>query len=533
MLKVVMLTLISTVILLLISAKYIHILQLEGYKCRELLKWTTKNINENMKMVLILFIIPVIVQFIFYTAVKNSIAAVWSGIVIYAILGFLYFIKIKKTPSKTPLVFTNRVKRLYVSMVIVLLLATFGFIELGNVLPDSLNKLFLYLSSVLLPVFVCAAAVLVSPVEHMIKMHFYNDAKNKINKYNKLIKIGITGSYGKTSTKFILGKILEQKYKVLVTPNSYNTPMGVAKTIREKLNDDTEVFVAEMGARHIGDIKELCDLVHPKYGIITSIGKQHLETFKTIENVANTKYELIESLPDDGIAFFPDDGSFCTKLYNKTNIEKALYGLNNKNLSITADNIEVQSNGSRFVLRSCDGQECICETSLLGIHNILNIVGCAEIARKLGLSMQQISDGIRNIEPVPHRLQLIPTANGLTVIDDAFNSNPAGTRAALDVLRQFKGRKIVITPGMVELGSEQEHENYKFGQNLAHSADIVMLVGEKITEPIAEGLFKEGFNKDMAFKMHNLNEATKKLQQISRIGDVVLFENDLPDNYDE
>ena len=205
-----------------------------------------------------------------------------------------------------------------------------------------------------------------------------------------------------------------------------------------------------MGARYRFDIQEICDFVKPKIGIITSIGPQHLESFKKIENVVKTKSEIIECLPEDGVVFLPNDDSHCLKLYNKEKREKYIYGVKDKHADVYAKDIKLTSKGSEFIAVTKNG-EIRCMTKLLGEHNIQNILGCIAVAIYLGLSNEQIASGISKIKPIEHRLQILETGNGITVIDDAFNSNPVGSKMALDVLKGFEGRKIIITPGMVEL----------------------------------------------------------------------------------
>jgi UDP-N-acetylmuramoyl-tripeptide--D-alanyl-D-alanine ligase len=288
-----------------------------------------------------------------------------------------------------------------------------------------------------------------------------------------------------------------------------------------------------MGARYPGDIRELGELVRPKYGLLIAVGPQHLETFGSIENIAKTKYELIENLPADGCAFFSADNDICRELYERTTIEKYLFAVGYKGQAdARAQNIRCGSFGSRFDL-VIGSERIACETRLLGKHNINNIVGCACIAHRLGLSAAQIRLGIRKIQPVEHRLQLLPTAGGVAVIDDAFNANPSGVRAAMEVLSAFDGRKIVVTPGMVELGAQEAEENYAFGQVMATAADIVFLVGPKHTRPIYEGLISTGFNAESIQVFRSLDEASKALWKMALPGDVVIFENDLPDNYNE
>jgi UDP-N-acetylmuramoyl-tripeptide--D-alanyl-D-alanine ligase len=384
-----------------------------------------------------------------------------------------------------------------------------------------------------LPRLLALASLLVQPIENAIKRWYFNDARKKLAGFEGMIRIGITGSFGKTSTKVILAAILSEKYKTYATPHSYNTPMGVTRAIREQLDGSFGVFIAEMGARRPGDIAEMCLLVSPHYGLLTGIGPQHLETFKTLENVAKTKYELIEALPQDGMAFFPCDNGICLELYRKTEKQKALFGFGEcrEPLYMSARDIVNGPQGSAFILAGPDGETAQCTTKLLGLHNVQNILGAAAVADALGLSMEEIARGIARIEPVEHRLQLIPTGNGITVIDDASNSNPEGARAALEVLKTFPGRKIVVTPGLVELGDAEYAENEAFGRAMAGAVDIAILVARNAAA-MKKGLLEAGFDENNVIVTGKLAEATEALGKLARVGDVVLFENDLPDHYE-
>ena len=317
-------------------------------------------------------------------------------------------------------------------------------------------ELSIYISSIgliiisILTIFSTYVVILINsinkPIEDSINKGFYNAAKKKLEEMPNMKVIGITGSYGKTSTKYILSTILEQKYNVLMTPESFNTTLGVVRTINENLNSMHQIFVCEMGAKNIGDIKEICDLVHPEYGILTAIGPQHLETFKSLENVRKTKMELVEAVTNKAFVNYEDENIIETKI-EKDNIK---YGIS-QNCDTYAYDIKITEEGSIFNVHTKDGEITNIKTKLLGEHNIQNILGCIAIAVHLGLTNEQIANGIAKIKPIEHRLQILPNKNGITVIDDAFNSNPVGSKMALDVLKSFEGRKIIITPGMVEL----------------------------------------------------------------------------------
>ncbi len=428
--------------------------------------------------------------------------------------------------AKKPFVVTMRVKR---TGIVSLLLYTLLCALLLYLLP---KPYWCGLFPLLLPLWVALAGLCAWPVEKLVSELYFRDAQKILKARPDLIKIGITGSYGKTSVKFILGTILGEKYQVLVTPSSYNTPMGVTRVIREKLMPSHQVFVAEMGARHVGDIRELCRLVHPLHGVLTSVGPQHLDTFHTLERIKRTKYELMDAVPDGGCCFFPDDGGICRELFEKTTKEKRLCCLHaTDDADVWASDIRVTHQGSSFTLHTVAGSVA-CQTRLLGEHNIQNILLAATVALHMGLTLRQVSRGISRIEPVEHRLQLI-SRPGITIIDDAFNSNPRGAEAALRVLKGFPGRRLIVTPGMVELGGEEVEFNRDFGRQMASSVDVAILVGKRHTQPIACGLRDAGFAEEHLHVVASLEEARALLDQLAQSGDVVMFENDLPDNYSE
>ena len=458
------------------------------------------------------------------------------------VFGFLLFRQAVKTPQKKKFAFTARMKRLYAALALVCLAAVYLNIEgLGlardleradSSLGGLLILIVVYLRpSLFLPLLVALAGLLALPIERLIFHLYFRDAEKKLLENPRLIRIGITGSYGKTSTKFILAEILSQKYNVLATPASFNTPMGVTRIIRERLTPSHQVFIGEMGARHVGEIKELSRLVHPTIGILTAVGPQHLDTFKTIERIEKTKYELIDALPQDGLGVFLHDGGIVTKLYDKTTKPKMLVG--REDSEAWATDVSVSPQGSHFTLHLKGWEPFACTTVLLGEHNISNILMASAVAKHLGLNQEQIKRGILQCKPVEHRLQLLKTPGGVTVIDDAFNTNPASSKRALQVLSSFPGRRIVVTPGMVELGAEENKYNEEFGQAMASAVDVAVLVGKRHTEPIQKGLKEQGFPAENIHVVANLDEAVQVVNGIIRPGDVVMYENDLPDHYNE
>ena len=429
--------------------------------------------------------------------------------------------------AKKPLVYTMRVKRMLVTIAVLLIA--------GGVIAGFLGKI-AYLAVVALlallsPVVVLIANTINKPIEKMINQRYINDAKRILKNCPKLLKLGVTGSYGKTSVKYILSTLLQAEYDVLKTPESYNTPMGVVKTVRNFLRATHEVFVCEMGARHVGDIQELCDIVHPQYGVITSVGPQHLETFFNIENVKKTKFELADALPESGIIFLNGEDANIRDYMHHVKCGIVTYGLSDR-CDYYATDISASSRGTTFTVHTPEGD---CETftaQMVGAHNVINIVGAIAVCCKLGIPVQKLRGQVRKLESVPHRLQLI-RRNGVTIIDDAYNANPTGSKAAIDALALFDGYKILVTPGMVELGEKQDELNKAFGAYAAGVCDYVALVGKKQTQSIYEGLIEAGYPSERIFVGDQLGEALTKVYAIPTGGKerVILLENDLPDNF--
>lgn len=520
----------------------LHMMQLQSYHTSEYFNWMIKNGKKVYKNGAIQFLIYALALVLVYCILRFVPEISLLGFYIcVAILCLAFFVPNviqivkdirERKNAKKPLKYTARIKRLYFFSFITVILLRVLFTEY---LGDSLMSMLLIYSFLIftIPFNIIIANFLADPTETMINNHYINSAARKLGKkeYNDLIRIGITGSYGKTSTKYILQTILSEKYNVLATPESYNTTMGNVRTIREKLQPEHQVFISEMGARRRYDIQEICNFVRPQIGIITSIGPQHLETFKKIENVVKTKSELLVGLTYDGVAFLPINDKYCKEIYQKEKHEKYSYGIGEK-ADVYATDIKLSAKGSTFTVVTKDDR-FTCTTKLLGEHNVQNIMGSIAIALHLGLTKEEIMRGVEKIEPVPHRLQILPSPNGGVVIDDAFNSNPVGSKMALEVLKKFEGRKIIITPGMVELGTEEYKLNKEFGRQMADAVDVAILVGVKRSKPIEEGLREKKFDENNIYVVNSLAEATKRLTKLANPNNVVLFENDLPDNYNE
>lgn len=516
----------------------LHILQLDGYKTGRYLKWIRQHLKNCFEVKEILVIGGLLVLTAFYPQYHDTwffpvLCIAWGGFQVYLST------RRKKVEVKKPLVYTARAKRvLGLSICLLVGLAT----TLVLIAKTSPWRIAIFLFSEVSVVNLTIANLLIYPLERIINEAYLFSARKRIKTLQPRV-IGITGSYGKTSTKYILHQILSQKFNTLMTPDSYNTPMGICKVIRGELTAEHEIFIVEMGAYKRGDIRELCNLASPEIGILTAVGPQHLERFKSIENIAQTKYELIESLPSDGLAVFNCDNEICAGLSNKREqggspVRRYATEPFSDRADLTATNIRHTSEGLAFTVHANVGTPNTADseirTRLLGRHNVSNILAAITVAIECGMTLEEIQKAIVNVEPVPHRLQLTSGVGDVTIIDDSFNSNPVGAKAALEVLTEIgEGKKVLVTPGMVELGEREYEENKKLGERAAEVCDLIILVGPTRTKPILDGLKAAEYPSQQIIVALNLEEVKQHLATQVQAADVVLFENDLPDNYNE
>jgi UDP-N-acetylmuramoyl-tripeptide--D-alanyl-D-alanine ligase len=503
--------------------KSVHMLQLNSYYNDRFNKWNIQNLRKTLSLkewIPLLFVIPLVFD-------NTTVALI---IWIFAFL-LLWLIR-SKEKEKKKLVYTSRVKRLITTIFLILLIITLAMTQLVNNYKLMVWS-FLFLIDIMPFLIVVAANTINGPMERQINKSYLNDARKMILSMRDLLVIGITGSYGKTSVKHFLNTVLNQQNNVLITPESYNTPMGITKTIRNMLRPTHDIFISEMGAKQRGDIKELCDLVNPRIGILTSIGNQHLESFKTLKNIQDTKFELIEALPQDGIGFLNfDDANISSRKLN-FRCKIITFGIRSTNLDYQAHDIKYSSTGTQFQVSKKDGTTAIFESILLGEHNVNNILACIAVGSELGIPLDKLVLYVRKIKAVQHRLEILHRANQITIIDDSYNSNPVGSKAALDVLKQLNGRRILITPGMVELGDKEYELNKSFGVYAAEVCDYIILVGKNQTKHIQDGLTEAGYPESKLYIAKNLNDALQHLDKVADSGSFVLLENDLPDNYIE
>ncbi|MCL2061725.1 MAG: UDP-N-acetylmuramoyl-tripeptide--D-alanyl-D-alanine ligase [Firmicutes bacterium] len=442
-------TVLASAVLTGASFKMFQIFQLSGYRTRGVYNWFKATKLDYLARYFALGFLSFIAIFVFIGSFGSFPITYYIGsFIFFGLCAMFILISFKSgAQSKTPLKLTKRVWRLIITSAILHAALVYGLLMFGTLLPK-IDYAFACVAAFLIPFTVTAAHYILLPIEILIQNSFKKQAAQKLSQNPQLIKIGITGSFGKTTAKNIVAAMLEKKYKVYATPASYNTPMGIAKSVNSGGLQDAQVFVAEMGARYVGDIAELAHIVKPQYGILTGIGTQHLETMGSGENIAKTKYELIESLPNSGCAFFNGDNEKSVELFTGCTKEKILCGAETvSGASVTYKNAKMQNKGSVFTLIA-DGREIEITTVLLGKHIPGLIALCAAAALKLEVSLEEIAAACAELKPVPHRLQLIDRGDTL-ILDDAYNANAEGARNALEVLSQLDGTRIIITPGLV------------------------------------------------------------------------------------
>ncbi|MCC5942829.1 MAG: UDP-N-acetylmuramoyl-tripeptide--D-alanyl-D-alanine ligase [Balneolaceae bacterium] len=528
---------------------FLHMFQQLGYKTNELRQWLSGNLFAKVFTTEHLLYSFVIMAMFYFVAERITLTAGAIIMSIFTIFWFLGTSRYKPEKEKKPLVYTPRMKRLAGTLFVLFVLLWFFLIDFSfNTLPmrdfaapfihtdPYFIGFTLLFADILVPLILYIGAWFLKPVEATIQNGFKRKARKKLASMPDLKVIAITGSYGKTSTKFVIHSFLKERMNVCVTPGSYNTPMGICKVINNDLNAQHNVLILEMGARYEGNIKELCDIARPDIAVLTNIGVAHLETFGSQEAIVREKSTLARELKKGGTLVLNGDDPHLQKLKDFRDDVKIV--LTGENGTITASDVEVSPAGTEFSLNWLDRSGAIrqsekIKTKLLGAHNIQNFLLGAAVVSEFGIRPQTVALAAAGIEPVEHRLQL-KQRNGLLVIDDAFNSNPIGAKNAVDILVSFKnGRKIIITPGMIELGELEYEENKKFGEHIGLAdIDLVILVGKERTRPILEGITSsiKGNNKEVQI-VDTLFEANDILNDYARAGDIVLYENDLPDTF--
>lgn len=514
--------------------RQLHMIQLNSYRNERYTKWLKTQTRHDANYLMLGLIIS--------SFVLGKSLDLPTYYLFHAFLFLFLRLMQKKQYEKKPLVYTWRIRRLLLTLTLISIAAVLlmALILRETFLIDM--PFFLGIVNLFLPAFFLLSNRINGTWEKHISLGFTDEAKTMLEAMPQLKIIGITGSYGKTSTKNVLNQLLAPQKQVLMTPESFNTPMGVVRTIREQLNGTHEVFIVEMGAKNRGDIRELCEIVHPQMGILSSIGEQHLETFGSLEAIVQTKFELAEAVLQAGGTMFLN---FSNPHIREHKMEGDIvrYGVAaedevpEEHYDIWADQIKGGPMGSTFELCRPGHGPVLMKTLLLGRHNVLNIVAALAVASRLGLSVEGMVPVVKRLEPVPHRLQMLGFNGRYYLIDDAYNANPEGAQAAVETLGTFDGFRILVTPGLVELGMAEAAYNRTLGIQAAAHCDFLILVGPNRALPIQDGALAAGFDPKKIYVAQDIYDGLKMVEALVQTlepdeGPIyVLLENDLPDNF--
>jgi UDP-N-acetylmuramoyl-tripeptide--D-alanyl-D-alanine ligase len=517
---------------------FLHVFQLETYKLDRYTNWCRSSAMRPVAMGWshALGALALTGGFLAY-----GIGAAWAAVGTLLAIWPLLFIssrRYRRNKEKKPLAFTDRMTRLATTAGMLIALIIGAGVGLGYAwdLPAAIlgGITALYLADLGGPLWVALAALIMTPVENAIQEGFKRQARARLRELDHLHVVGITGSYGKTSTKHIVAELLGQSYNVLATPGSYNTPMGICIVVNEKLRPEHQVLVLEMGMRYPGDIAELCDIATPDASMVTTVGVAHLETMGSVAAIAEEKASIINHTAPGGPVVLNVDNEHVEAMAGRANGPVwRISAEGHPDADIAATNIRYSTNGLACTIRDEEGRAAVFETHLLGKHNVTNLLLAVALGRSMGMRLRAMAHAARRLQPVEHRLKL-RTENGITIIDDAFNSNPVGARNAVDLLGEIEGgQRFIVTPGMVEMGAHEDTANYELGLHIAKSAtDAVYLVGDAQTQALQRGLKEGGFPHDCIHVHDTLFDAQDTLSTRLQPGDIVLYENDLPDQYE-
>jgi UDP-N-acetylmuramoyl-tripeptide--D-alanyl-D-alanine ligase len=499
----------------------LHVLQQEHYENARLYHWVRRDLRR---------LVPLLAA----AVLAGGVLAEWLGVAVAAVglaATLAYAVRTWRREQVKPLVFTPRAKRL---LGVGLLMAVVPSVIAGLIAGPAGVGVAGALTVLALPWLLGLANIVLRPYQQLENGRYVRSAQRKLHEIRPLV-IGISGSFGKTTTKACVAAALDPQGPAYPTPASFNSFLGVVRAINEGLEPRHDTFVAELGSYRIGDVAELCELVEPRIGILTSLGPAHLERFGSMDAIEQAEGELADALPPDGLFLTRADDERCRRVArDRARCRVLLFSpAPHPEADVWAESIAVAAGGTDFEIRWRDDPDPLAIRSrLLGEPNVANLLAAATVARDLGGTPAQIARALRRVIPPKHRLEpIVNEAGGIVVIDDSYNSNPVGAAAALRVLEAHEaGRRILVTPGMVELGSQEAEENRRLGELAAAVCDVCLLSGP-LAEHIRAGLLAGGLDESRIIVAPDGPAVHAELAQLSRRGDVILFENDLPDVY--
>lgn len=385
-------------------------------------------------------------------------------------------------------------------------------------------------------VLLAVATLAVLPLDRLLRVVIQKRARQKIDRLDNLTVIAITGSYGKTTMKQTLASLLSAGHEVVATKESHNTPVAIARAVLHDVSQTTDILIVEMGAYGRGDIAELCSITPPDISVLTGINEAHLERFGSLENTIQAKFEIATAAPEATVILNADDEEVLDnyKDFVGGRTPHFFSAKNHKTSDYTVYDQRFHEDGTGISFRvKRDGDALgYAKVSHFGNYIIGNMIAGLCVGEVLGIPAAEVLKNTHRIKPAEHRLQPIQrSSENVLVIDDSYNGNPAGAHAAIDVLEKFISRRtIYVTPGLVEMGDRAEVVHKEIGEHLAAVVDVVVLVETSVTDWIKEGLKKGGF----AGELHTFaspQEMHDGISEILKPRDVLLFQNDWPENY--
>ncbi|MFQ6049682.1 MAG: UDP-N-acetylmuramoyl-tripeptide--D-alanyl-D-alanine ligase [Candidatus Paceibacterales bacterium] len=492
--------------------------------------------NKLLILKILTLLIPVILwrSPLFYGAFSLSLFL----IILYSFESIKGFYDFSQKKFKKP-VFTKKVIFLVFSALV------FEIFYLFSLFPRTTFLAFYLLTfDILTPAITSGIVLIFQPLTVFLRNQIIKKAKLKRENFRDLLVIGVTGSYGKTSTKEFLATILSKKFKVLKTKAHQNSEIGISQCILDDLKPEHEIFVVEMGAYNRGGIKLLCDIAKPKIGILTGINEQHLATFGSQENIIKTKYELIESLPQDGLAVFNGSDPYVFSLFQKTKKPKKVY-----RYRATADYVEPDIFAKGIIMKkeklffktvTKDKKAHDFRVNLLGAQHVGNILAAILVAKVLGMPLEEIAKACQKIKAEQGTIQIKKGINGINILDSTYSANPDGVLADLDYLKIWRGpagrppasygvnKKVIVMPCLIELGKATTEIHQKIGEKIGEVCDLCIITTKERFKEIKEGAINNGMAESNIFYLENPREIFERIKTFCKEGDIILLESRVP-----
>lgn len=495
-----------------------------------------KLILNKLNLIKVLILLPFFFFLVFYRQhTKESFFNFFLGVlIILYLIELLFFLKnIFQKNLKTPVLTKKAIFLIFIGLLVTLVFLIVSSAKSKDIFYLALSLL---VFDILTPLVVSLIVLLMQPIVVLLRNQIIKKAAIKRAQYKNLIVVGITGSYGKTSVKEFLAAILSEKFRVLKTREHQNSEVGISQCILKELKPEHQIFVAEMAAYGKGGIKLLSDIIKPEIGILTGINEQHLALFGSQEDIINTKYELIESLPQKGIAIFNGDNKYCLELYKKTNTNKRIYSTrtdleDSKEIikpDVWAENIKIEKDFVSFKAKTKGGESSDFKVNALGSHSVLNILAAITAAMEFGMTLQEISKVTRKITLGQGAMRVFAGKENISIIDSGYSANPDGVVSDLNYLKIYSGKKVIIMPCLIELGNASKEVHFRLGKKIGEVCNKAIITTKERLEDIKAGAIEAGMTEDNVSFIENPEEIATAITVFCTTNDAVLLEGRVP-----